>query len=253
MDKIRAVIIDDEVSNVDLIKHFISKYCAYVDCVGHAHSVDSSLTLIEKQQPQLIFLDVILGEQTCFEILENIDFNKYKIIFITAYDQYAIKALKFDALDYILKPIVIEEFLIAVNKAYEDIEKERYYVEQDHDALMKAVSDEVPFNFIAIPSMHRIDFVKLDEIIYLQSEGRYTIFHLTDGNEIVATKNLGEYEAMIQEHNFFRIHNSYIVNLSHVSSINKSGGNYCEMINKKSLPIAKRRLDSLGRYLKIKS
>ncbi|MFD0861660.1 LytR/AlgR family response regulator transcription factor [Sungkyunkwania multivorans] len=253
MEKIKAIVIDDEVNNVDLLVHFLEKYCPIVEIIGKATTSREGKVLIEELQPQLIFLDIMLDEGTGFELLEDVTFTKSKVIFVTAFDEFAIKAFKFSAIDYVLKPIEIEELVLAVNKAHEQIKLSLFTEKEQLNMLSNSINkNRLPLNFIAIPSVDKIDFVKTNEIVFCNSEGRYTTFHLISGKEIVATKNLGEYEQTLDKNIFFRIHNSYIVNLTHVLNINKSGGNYCELVTGESIPIAKRRQDQLHRFLKIK-
>lgn len=253
MSKIKAIMVDDEVNNTDLLSHFLSKYCPVVDCIGIANTKQDGLDLINKREPELIFLDIMLDEGTGFDLLEGLNYSKYKVIFVTAFDDHAIKAFKYNALDYILKPIDIEQLILAVNKAFKEIENEVFTEKVQIQQTYKSITNNaLPNHLIAIPSTNKIDFVKVENIIYLKSEGRYTIFHLIDKQQIVATKNLGEYESLLDASMFFRVHHSYIVNLTHVKSINKSDGNYCELPNNISIPIAKRRQDQLHKFLKIK-
>lgn len=253
MNQINVVLIDDEINNLDLLDHFITKYCPQLNIVGKASTRKEGVILVNDLKPQLLFLDIMLDEGTGFDLLEEVTFTQTKVIFVTAFDEFAIKAFRFNAVDYILKPIEIDELVLAVNKATEAIGSNRFTETNQIQNLYKTVTNnKLPINLIAIPSTDRIDFVKVDTIIYIKSEGRYSIFNLQDNKQIVATKNLGEYETMLDANTFFRIHNSYLINLTKVTSINKAGGNYCVMENSEQLPIAKRRQDQLHRFLKIK-
>ncbi|WP_452225629.1 LytR/AlgR family response regulator transcription factor [Lacinutrix chionoecetis] len=253
MKKVNAIIIDDEINNVDLLVHFLNQYCPEVNIIGKAVTRTEGVKLINKLEPQLLFLDIMLDQGTGFDLLEEVSFTQTKIIFVTAFDEYAIKAFKYNAVDYILKPIEIDNLIQAVKRATKDIENDNFTERHKVQNLYKSVTNNnTPLNVIAIPSTEKIDFVKVDDIIYIKSEGRYSIFNLKDKKQIVATKNLGEYETMLDANTFFRIHNSYLVNLTKVTSINKAGGNYCVMENEEELPIAKRRQDQLHRFLKIK-
>lgn len=253
MEKITAVIVDDEINNVDLLCHFLTKYCPLIEIVGKSTTKNEGIELVNQLKPKILFLDIMLDEGTGFDLLEDITFTETKVIFVTAFDKYAIKAFKYSAIDYLLKPIDIEELILAVNRAYADIEKDQYTeTKQIQQAYKTITNNTLPLALIALPSVEKVDFIKIENIIYLKSEGRYTIFNLKDNKQIVATKNLGEYESMLDAHIFFRIHNSYIINLNEVTAINKAAGNYCEMCNGESLPIAKRRQDQLNRFLKLK-
>lgn len=252
MKKINAVIIDDEISNIVLLESLLKKYCPLISIAGEANSKQDAIQLINNIKPKLIFMDIMLDEGTGFDVLEEVNHKESKVIFVSSHNEYAIKAFKYSAIDYVLKPIEVEDLILAVNKAYEDVDNNAYTINEQIEMINKSIDTKEPLNFIAIPSIDKIEFVKIENIIYLQSDGRYTIFFLKEGKKIVASRNLGEYENIIDKNLFFRIHNSYMVNLKHVVSINKRDGVYCEMINRISLPIAKRRQDSLNRFLKIK-
>lgn len=252
MKKIDIVIVDDEIANVELLKYYIVKYCPLANIVGTATTKKEAIMIINTLKPQLLFLDIILDEGTSFDILAEMQYTDVKTIFVTAFDEYAVKAFKVSAVDYVLKPVKVEELILAYNKAVKDIENTLYTNNQHLRLVSESIKNQQPLNILAIPSMDKINFVELTSILYLKSDGRYTEFYLTDGSKMVSSKNLGEYEEMINEIMFFRIHNSYMVNLNHVVNINKSDGNYCKMKNSMSLPIAKRRQDKLRKFLKIK-
>ncbi|WP_299114024.1 LytTR family DNA-binding domain-containing protein [uncultured Winogradskyella sp.] len=252
MQNIRAIIVDDEVNNNDLLIHFLKQYCPYVNIVGSAVTKTNAIQIINEQKPDLLFLDIILDQGTGFDVLENVDYSKTKVIFVTSFNEFAVKAFRYNAIDYIMKPIKIEELISAVAKAYKDIENNFYTQRKQIDLLSNTIEDYDNLNIIAVPSMDKIDFVNLDDIIYFKSEGRYTNFYIKGKKTLMATKNIGNYEKTLEQSHFFRIHNSYIINLMHVVNINKAAGNYCEMSNGDLLPIAKRRQEQLHRFLGLK-
>lgn len=252
-DKIDAVIVDDEQNNIDALAYFLNKYCPSINIVGKALTKEKAIQIITETNPQLIFLDVILDEGTGFDLLDEIDNNQFRVVFVSAFDEFAIKAFKFDAIDYILKPIQIDELILAVNKANDNILKKNYSnKEQLKEVFEELYSAKKDFDFIAVTTLDKIEFVKVDSIVYLESDGRYTTLHLHENKTILATKNLGEFEKMVDEKAFFRIHHGYIVNVNYVLNINKAAGNYCEMSNGKLLPVAKRRQERLMKFLKIR-
>ncbi|WP_299117414.1 LytTR family DNA-binding domain-containing protein [uncultured Winogradskyella sp.] len=252
MNSINAVLVDDEVNNVNLLVHFLKTYCPYVNISGTANTKADAIKVINELQPDLLFLDIVLDQGSGFDVLESVDYNEIKVIFVTAFNEFAVKAFRYNAIDYVMKPIEIEELISAVAKAYKDIERSFYTASEQVDVLAKTIQDYDDLNIIAVPSMDKIDFINLESIIYFKSEGRYTNFYLTENKKIVATKNIGDYEKTLEDTHFFRIHNRYIVNLTHVKNINKAAGNYCEMSNGDLLPIAKRRQDQLHRFLGLK-
>ncbi|WP_299162892.1 LytTR family DNA-binding domain-containing protein [uncultured Tenacibaculum sp.] len=246
MEKISAVVIDDEINSVKLLIRFIKKYCPEVEVIGEAYTKKDAISLINTKQPNILFLDVRLDVGLSFDLLNELTYKNAKIIFVTAYDEYAVKAFKYNAIDYILKPINIDELVVAVENAIEDIKKDIYTSDEQlnrtHDSILDT---KYEFNFIAIPTIKRIDFVSIKDIIYLKSDGRYTFLHLINDKNIIATRNLGEYESTLNPSVFFRIHKSYLANLNFVTSIFKGDGFYCEMKNGEQIPVARRRVEFL--------
>ncbi len=252
MQSLRAIVVDDEINNNDLLIHFLKQYCPYVNVVGSAVTKAEAIEIINEIKPDLLFLDIVLDQGSGFDVLENVDYSMTRVIFVTAFNEFAVKAFRYNAVDYIMKPIEIEELISAVAKAYKDIENSLFTDNKQIDILSKTIQDYDDLNIIAIPSMDKVDFIKLEDILYFKSEGRYTNFYLKNNKKIVATKNIGDYEKTLENTYFFRIHNRYIINLMHVNNINKAAGNYCEMANGDLLPIAKRRQDELNRFLGLK-
>lgn len=251
MNKFNAIIIDDEIDNVKLLSHFLNKFCPYIDVVGEAYDIDGAITLINSTKCHIVFLDIILNDSTGFDLLNVIEYEKLKIVFVTAHDEFAIKAFKYNAVDYLLKPLNIEDVVNTTNKLVKQLST------SVDEKLTKSISNtrdnQKNLDFIAISTLDSIEFIMLDDIIYLKSDGRYTFFYLKGNRKMIASKNIGEYEKMIENINFFRIHNSYLVNLKYVKRISKRNGNYCELnSDHKDLPISKRRKNELSIFLKLK-
>ena len=251
MEKLRAILIDDEKNNLDLLSHFVKKYCLDVEVISECLTYRDALVQIDELKPDLLFLDIVLDENTAFDLLKEVKFKKYKIIFTTAYDEYAIKAFKFNTADYLLKPILIDDLITAVGKIHKGWKTCEYLDASQISNLSNSVLGKHPMNFLTISGSGRIDFIDPKEIIYMQSNGRYTEFILSNNKrKIMASKSLGEFEGVLNSTLFFRIHNTYIVNLSHLLNINKKSGNYCEMSNGDALPISRRRYEGLMKYLR---
>jgi len=250
MKTYNALIVDDEENNLLLLRHFITKFCQNIKIIAEANSIETAIENINKTKPQILFLDIQLSEDTVFTVFDHIDLSEVEIIFVTAYDEYALKAFKYNAVDYILKPLTIEDLILAVNKAVKRIE-ERIYFEKKIDNFEKNYKEQQS-KYLSISSLDKVDIIKKSDILFCKSDGRYTTFYLNDKSEVVACKNLGEFENLLIEDSFFRIHHSYIVNLDFIININKKGGYYCDMTNGARLPVAKRRQESLNRFLKIK-
>lgn len=255
--KINAILVDDDFQNLELLKFFLTKFCPLINIVGQANNVEDSITLINTLSPQVIYLDIQLHEKNAFEILDSIDFSEIEIIFVTAYSDYALKAFKYNAIDYILKPINIEDIVLATNKVIMKLAEKKQFnelLQQENKTPDKQPEDSSSIadtSYLTINSLDKMVLMKKDAIIFCKSDGRYTTFFLENNIEHVSSKNLGEYHAILNTSVFLRIHHSYIVNLNHVIKINKKQGYYCEMSNGAMLPIARRRIDDLKKVLNI--
>ena len=247
-----AVIVEDDIKGAKLLAHIIETYCGTIELVGIAYEAIEAYKLINEKKPKVLFLDVLLGDNTCFDLLEKIKFDNLKIVIVSAYDNYAIDAFKYHAIDYILKPIDIDAIINITKKIYRDYLNETYSLEGQTTLLHNILNESNNSNYIAVSSLNDIQVIKYDDILYLQSDGRYTTFFLIAGNKLVATKNIGEYEKSLGTFNFFRIHKKYIINIKYIESIDKRDGGTCHLLTEITLPIAYRRRDSLFRFLNLK-
>ena len=236
---------------MELLLHFIKKYCPSLEVVATCLTFAEAVKTLNKVEADLVFLDILLDENTSFDLLETINHTNFQIISTTAFDEYAIQAFKYNKVDYLLKPVVIEQLVDAVTRAEERIEQKSTANQGEIQQLSNRLIGRNPFNLLVISGMNKVDFIRQDEIIYLKSAGRYTEFHFNDANrQVLATKPIGEFENALDHVKFYRIHNSYIINLNQLVKINKVSGNYCEMVNGDNLPISRRRLEGLLRYFK---
>ena len=247
----KTVLVEDEKNNLDLLNHFIKKYCKNIDVIASCSTYDQALSVLKAEEPDLVFLDIVLDRDTSFDLLQELGNPDFQIIFTTAYDEYAIRAFKFNTIDYLLKPIIIEELVAAVNKVAEKINENKTLDMGSIKNISQSFNTKHPANFIMISGMDRIDFIHPDEVIYLKSTGRYTEFYLKDKKrKITSSKPIGEYENILDQDVFYRIHNSFLINLAQLININKRAGNYCEMSNGDSLPLSRRRYEGLMGYMR---
>lgn len=213
----RSVIIEDEERNRIVLQSLLETYCPEVQCVGYADSVRSGVKLIQSTAPELIFMDIQLIGGTGFDILEKVDGLTAHVIFVTAYDQYAIKAFKFSAIDYIMKPIDIDDLRRAVQKA--TIQSEQTLNRSKLEVLITNLKESADGNPIMLVStIDTIEFVKINEIIRLEAQGSYTKIYMEDKKCILASKVIKEFEYLLTDHSFYRVHQSHII---HVKSIKK--------------------------------
>lgn len=243
----KTIIVEDERNNADLLRHFLTKYCPNVELIDTCYTKEEAVHTINQKNPELLFLDIILEEETAFDLLEEIDHSQTHIIFITAFDQYALKAFQYHAVDYLLKPLQIDDLINAVNQVLNRDGKKELNTPHLRDMLLSSATDKS--SYVTVANIDKVNFIKNDSIIYCKSSGRYTEFYLNDDRRIVASKSLGEFEQLLNPNTFFRVHKSYIINLDYLMNINKKAGNYCELNNGISIPISRRRIDNLIQFI----
>ncbi len=246
---IKAIIIDDEFSNRDVLKMLLDKHCKNVDILTMADSLPTGLAALKKyrQELDLIFLDIEMPSGSGFELLEQSGDIDFHIIFTTAYDQYAIKAFKYAALDYLLKPIDPAELVKAVDKVEQRIREK--YPDQTFINLKELAYLNHKLNRIALPTANGLKFVGVDELIRCEAEGSYTKVHLNDGTDLLVSKVLKDFEELLAELSFFRIHNSDLVNLAHVKEYVRNSGGSVIMSDGSEIMISKRRKDAFLKKL----
>lgn len=238
MVDITCVIVDDEDINIKLLKTFITRNFSNLNIIGEATSVSKALFLLKKKQPDILFLDVQLNNSTSFSLLDQLGKLNSKVIIISSFNNYAIKAIKYKVDDYILKPVDEESFVTSIASVISQITNENKKHQKGHD-------------FLAISTLSEIKLIKVSQILYLKSKGRFTIFFLDCGEEIEASINIGEYELSLKNNLFFRVHHQYIVNVSRIQSIINKDESYCLFKNDFKIPIAKRRLDEFIKFLQV--
>ncbi len=245
-----ALIVDDEQDNIDLLRIHLSRHCPNIEVVGTATNVSEAIRKFIEFEPEILMLDIRLGTENAFQFLDSIESSKCEVVFVSSLREYGVKAVNYNATAFIVKPINVEDLKMAINKAVGNIHA-RNKDSQEKNLITQHKVEKYGY-ILAVPSTSKVDLIHVDYIVYAEADGRYTIFHLTNGTTKIASKNLGEYERQLDPNQFFRIHNSYIINLKHVIGINKKDGSYCELKNNIALPIAKRRQDALGKFLRIK-
>ena len=219
--KQRTIIIDDEKYARENLIHELEKYNDIIEIIGEANNVESAIEIIDNLKPNLIFLDINLGDGTGFNVLENVMFNDFKTVFVTAYDQYAIKALKINAIDYLLKPLNKTELKEVVDKIVSLETKMQIQVQE----ILSQVKNNFRSKKIAIPSTEGLILYEIDSIIRCQSDGNYTMIFFNDKKKIISSKTLKHFDELLGEYGFERIHNSHLVNINYITKyLNKDGG-----------------------------
>jgi two-component system, LytTR family, response regulator len=234
---LRTVIIDDDEDARSTLRSFLVQYCPNVEIVAEADGVSSGYKAIMIQDPQLVFLDIQMEDGTGFDLLEKIRNPQFNVVFTTAFDEFAIKAFKYSAIDYLLKPIDPDELIKAVTKIRN---QEDGYLERFEE--LKNATNGV-LNRITLSAHDGITVVHIDSILRLESDSNYTHFFLKSGEKITVPKSLKEYEAILPSHLFFRTHQSHIINLNFVKKYVKEDGGYILMEDGSEVLVARRRKD----------
>ena len=243
---IKALIIDDEPYSCEALVMLLAKCCPDVQVIEVCHSGANALKAIQQHAPQLIFLDIEMPRMNGFELLEKVGNIDFEIIFTTSYDQYAIKAIRMSALDYLLKPIDRIDLQRAVQKVQQRIRPQTQQIEM---LLQKLSNPGVPMNKIALPTMEGLQLVQLDTIISCTSDSNYTIFKLKGNEKIIVSKTLKEVEELLSEYSYLRVHHSSVVNLNEIRKYIKGEGGHLVMSDGSTIDVSRSRKEMLLKKL----
>lgn len=238
-----AVIVDDESKSRLTLETLLGKYCKNIEIVAQANNVPEAVNIINTFQPSIIFLDIQLQDGNGFDILKQITFNKSRLIFTTAYDEYAVKAFRFSAIDYLLKPIDPDQLIAAVQKATESVDSIPLGLDTFAENLTSVDKK------IVIHSHQGLTTIKVSDISRCEADSNYTTIYSKNGSKIVATKSLREYEDLLLDFNFFRVHKSHLINLTFVKSCDFAN-NLLTLDDNTVVEIARRRKEGLLQLLK---
>ena len=245
---IKAIIIDDERTSRDALNGLINRYCKNVNVIGFADGCKNALTVI-KDNPdvEIVFLDIQMPDGSGFKVLEDINEEKnynFNVVFTTAYDQYAIKAIKFSALDYLLKPINPDDLISAIDKFEKknnlDSNKKNIKVLLENNR-----SQDIETKKIVLSTAEGIHVVEINNIIQCCSEDCYTIFYLKDGKKIIVSKTLKEHEELLADYNFIRPHKSHLINNKYIKTYQRNDGGSIIMTDGSVIPVSRRKRDTI--------
>mgnify|MGYP005991434809 CR=1 FL=1 len=238
MSKLTAILVEDQPMALEMLENDISKNHTEIEVIGTAKSVVEASKILRKQEPDILFLDIMLGDGTGFDILEIYPNLTSKIIFVTASDEFAIKAFKFAAIDYILKPYSDSDLANAIDKAKNQIQPDK----EQLSVLQQSINqpNKRPKK-ISLHTSDKIVVVDLDEIIHCKSDNNYTEFFMQNGQKILVAKTLKYFADILKEYQFLRVHQSHLVNLQFVKEYIKSDGGYIVLTNKKTIPVSVRK------------
>jgi two-component system, LytTR family, response regulator len=244
---IKAIIVDDEKLNIENLSILIKKHCPEVIIAGSAESISEAKLIIESQKPHVVFLDIQMGTSSGFDLLKNITDRNFEVIFVTAYDKYGIQAVKFAALDYILKPIDTNELLLAIAKV-----KEKMAAQQSRrqlDFLVDYLKQNDKPAKIALPQQQEVRYVPVADIVRCEAQNTYTWFFLSNNEKILVSKPLKEYDELLTPHGFIRCHQTHLVNPAFVKSFLKEDGGILFLQNAVKIPVSKQKKDFVKQAL----
>jgi len=250
---ITAILVDDDSNLREGMKALLSRYAPEIKILGEAENVSDAVSVIDGLNPQVVFLDIQLADGTGFDILEKLTEKNGKIasqvVFITAHEQYAIKAFRFSALDFLLKPVDPEELQKVIEKIKNTIKKDDTF--SHIDLLLENIRKKVDnFKRIALSTSDGIHLFEVSDIIRCESTDNYTTFHIRNSKPILISKTLKEYEELLAEHGFERVHQSHLINLNYLKSYIKKDGGYVIMSDNSNLPVSQRKKDRLQELIK---
>jgi two-component system, LytTR family, response regulator len=234
-----CIILDDEKRNVQLLKNLLEEYCPALQVLAAETDASKGMLLIDELQPQLLFLDVEMPHLNGFELLKKLEPVNFEVIFVTAYSQYAVEAFEHHAAGYITKPVNTEKLVAAVNAALGRIEQKS--ISKNIFSLIESTTRQNQPQKIPLATAGGMVFVKITDIVYCASSGNYTNFFMADGKSILVSRQLGEYEKLLPETDFIRIHDKYIINLAYIKEYIKGNGGDVVLEGGKELPVASRR------------
>lgn len=242
---IKALIVDDEQHCIDRLRHLVTSYC-YNEVVVQAatNNITEAVELIQNIQPDLVFLDIQIGKDSGFDLIKSFNPVNFDVIFVTGYEKYALQAFRFSAVDYLLKPVDPDELVRSIAKFKNNLHNKD--AAQKYELLFYNLKTHLqPHPKIAIPSQHGLDYLPIQDIVRCQSNINYTIIYSKNKSTILVAKTLKEFETILVHHNFYRIHNSHLVNLSYIKSYNKGKGGYVILEDLTEIEVSVRRKEGL--------
>ncbi|HZX73796.1 MAG TPA: LytTR family DNA-binding domain-containing protein [Cyclobacteriaceae bacterium] len=236
---LKSIIVDDEAKSRESLRILIEDFCDNVKVCALCQNVDEGIKAIQEFKPEVVFLDIQMQRETGFDLLTRIKDINFEVIFTTAYSEYAIKAFKFSAIDYLLKPIDIEELRLAISKLNKKL-NDNVSVKLEHLVQNLRVTSSENYK-LALPTFEGLYFVKVSDIVYCEASSNYTEIVTSDGKKHIVSRTLKEYDEILTDHNFYRIHNSYLINLNAIKKYVRGEGGYVVMRDDRSLDVSKRK------------
>jgi two-component system LytT family response regulator len=244
---LRTVIIDDEAKAIKALELIIKEYCLELEVVGTAQTVIDGIKIIQSLKPDLVMLDIQMNHGNGFDVLESIPDRTFDVIFVTAYDHYAIKAIRYSAVDYILKPIDIQEFTEAIERVVKDKSRGEKNTGK-YETLFQNLQSSSPSK-LAIPISDGIEYIDINEIIRIEAERSYSNVYLIEGRKLLVSRSLSDLQDLLDNIKFFRTHKSHLINLDHVKKFLRNDGGYVEMADGERVMISRRKKEEFLAFL----
>lgn len=247
---IKTIIIDDEFVSRNVLQKMLDMHCPDVEVIKHCTGADEGKRAIEQLQPQLVFLDISMPGKSGLDMLKEITDIRFEIIFVTAFHEYTIQAIRFSALDYLLKPVDKDELITAVNRVKEKVNSKEekknvpsFLYNMQQNLLLQDMQ-------LCIPGIKGFQIIKIKDIIYCEAENTYTTIFLNNGHKLLASRPLIDYETMLTDVSFFRVHKCYLINLQHLKEYVKGEGGSVIMSNGKELEVSRRKKETFVNKMK---
>ena len=245
---IKAITIDDEKNCTDVLDWMLTTYCPNVQILAACNSAHEGVEAIKKYQPDVVFLDIEMPRMNGFELLQQFQTVNFDVIFTTAYNQFAIKAFKVCAIDYLLKPIDPDELQLAVAKVDQ---KTKNLSKQQLELLLQNIklTTKMPLNRVALSTQNGLEFFVIDEIVRCQSDSNYTVIHFTNQSSLLVSKSLKDIENILTDYQFYRIHASHLVNAAYIKKYVKGDGGYVVLSNGEQISVSRNKKEDFIRFL----
>ncbi|MEM7372434.1 MAG: response regulator [Bacteroidota bacterium] len=247
---IQTIIIDDEADARESLSMALKTYCSEIHVLAECSSAIEGLQRIQEHKPELVFLDIQMPHMTGFEMLQQLETIDFSTIFVTAYDTYAIKAIKFSAFDYLLKPLDIDDLQESVQRLVEE-KKEEADPRYKHLFNNLNPKSPQPFERLAISTSEGMEFIQVEDIIYCQASGNYTVVHLPNKQHLLVSKTLKDFELLLEDKGFCRVHHASLINLKHIQKYIKGEGGYVLLNDGHSVDISRRRKEEFLKRIAI--
>ncbi len=246
----KAVLIDDEKNNLDNLAQLLKTWCPEVEICATARNADDGRDIILQHRPELVFLDIQMPGKNGFDLLRSLTHYDFEIIFITAYDQYGIQAVKFAAVDYLLKPINVDELQSAVKRAIEKSQKKKQNLQLENLAQLLQQQQDKEEHRIALTTLKETRFIYTRHIVRCESSNNYSTFYLVNNEKLLVSRPIHEYEEILKGYGFIRCHQSHLVNKKYIKSWVKEDGGYLLLENGEQIPISRNKKDMVSEALR---